>query len=221
MARLFASGSSQYLTMASAVASAAPLTLACWFRPSNVAGATSKTLVAIDDGTSNNFFLLRSVGSTGTVSAVTNDGGGAVSSTTAAAQSDGTYGHCAAVFASATSRVAYLNGTAASAETTSSTPSGISTTNVGRIAGIQFADGDIGEVAIWSAALSAADIARLAAGALPRLVQPSSLVAYWRVLGVASPEPEYFGGTGLTLGNAPGQSTADPPMVLPSAMAVF
>jgi len=221
VARTFVAASSQSLSRGSAIASAAPLTFACWFRPSNVAGATSKTLMAMDDGTATNLFLLRSVGSTGTVSAITSDSGGSSASTTAATQSDNTWGHCGAVFASATSRIAYLNGVAATEETTSRTPSGLSGTFIGVVAGIQFADGDIGEAAIWSTALTATEMARLAAGAMPSLVQPSSLLGYWRIGGSASPEPEYFGLTGLTLSNAPTAATAVPPIVYPGMLAVF
>lgn len=213
MARTFTAASSQYLSRSSAVLAAAPLTLACWFRPSNVAGGTSKSVMSIDDGTASNFFLLRSNASTGTVSAVTSGGGGASASSTTGAQSNGVWGHCGAVFAAANSRVAYLNGAAATEETTSRTPVGLANTSIGQVAGVQFADGDIGEAAIWKTALTAFDMYRLAQGYSPAKVQPGYLVAYWKLAGGGSPEPDnHLGRFPLVVTNGPPVSAFHPPI---------
>lgn len=54
-------------------------------------------------------------------------------------------------------------------------------------------DGKIGEVAIWSVALSDAELAALAKGVSPRLIRPGSLNGYWPLWGVAYPEPDLSG----------------------------
>src|SRR5262245_20005367 len=113
MARTFAAGSSQKLSVASAVMSAAPLTMACWCRPSDAGGGSSKTIMSIDDGTTSNSFILRDVGTTAVVSALTGASGSFGISSTVGALTNSVWAHTAAVFASATSRTAYLNGTAA------------------------------------------------------------------------------------------------------------
>lgn len=198
MARTFVAASSQSLGYVGAPLTTVPLTLACWFKPASVAGGTNKSLVSLDDGAANEF-LLRSVASGGAVAAVANTG----ISTTAGTQSNGVWGHAAAVFASSTSRTSYLNGVAATVDTTNVTPSGINGTHVGRLwAASQFADGDIAEVAIWNVALSAADMAALALGISPSMIRPDALVFYAPLIGVGSPEPDLVGRRNLTVTGA-------------------
>lgn len=93
--------------------------------------------------------------------------------------------HCAAVFASNTSRTAYFNGAAATPNTTSSIPSGLNRLNIGaRYAGGigGFFPGAIAEVGVWNAALTADEIASLSKGFPCRLVRPSALVFYSRLI---------------------------------------
>lgn len=56
-------------------------------------------------------------------------------------------------------------------------------------------DGRIAHVALWSVALSDAEILALGKGASPFLVRPKTMVGYWPLYGVAYPEIEE---TGLT-----------------------
>ena len=206
MARTFVAASSQSGAYAGAAATAAPITLACWFKPSNVAGATSKTLMALDDGAgAANFFILRSVATNGHCAALTQAGG----SESAGGAADGVWSHHAGVFASSTSRTAYLDGVAATTDTTASTPASIANTRLGVLwAATQYADGDLAEAAIWTAALDAAEIAALAKGVSPLLIRPQALVAYRPLLGQDSPEPDRWNSrSDLTLANTPAKAT--------------
>ena len=67
------------------------------------------------------------------------------------------------------------------------------------VVGVLF-DGDVGEVAIWDAALTAAQMADLGRGVSAHNF-PTSRVAYWRVTGNSSPELDYdaFPAAGTTL----------------------
>ncbi len=89
------------------------------------------------------------------------------------------------MFASSTSRTAYFNGSAATANTTASTPAGINRFNIsGRYLTTlgAFFQGAIAEVGVWNAALNANEIASLSKGFPCRLVRPSALVFYSRLI---------------------------------------
>lgn len=221
MARTFLTASSQSLSRTGAALSAVPLSMACWFRPSAVGGVTNQHLMSLTDGEGGalDFFLLRSNAAGGAIAASAATGGVGDASTTVATPSDGVWAHCGAVFASATSRTAYLNGVAATTNTTNVTPVGVNATEIGVLSGLGFASGDIGEAAIWRVALSDFDMYRLTQGISPLKVQPAYLVAYWPI-GQGSPEPDRWQGNHpLVVTNAPPISASLPPMVSLPLMA--
>jgi hypothetical protein len=179
MARSF-NGTSDYIEHAAPLLTAAPITLACWFNATDA--TTSMTLVSISDiaGITNYFRLGLNSPTAGRV------GANARSAVNATAESSASYvantwNHGCAVFASASSRSAYLNGAAAGSDATASTPAGLDATNIGclrRTTRITFLSGAIAEVGIWNSALSAADVAALAKGFSPTKVRPDALVFY-------------------------------------------
>lgn len=193
MARNFASASSQYLSRAGAVLTATPFTFALWWRPTNIA---NYALMSLDDGGSNMFYLYMQ--GTGEIAAFAN----APQSTTAGQCSAGVWAHAGAVFASSTSRTAYLNGVAATTNTTSNTPTGINGTRIGHTGG-SYCNGDIAEIGIWNIALATGDLVMLALGVSPLLVRPDALVAYYPLFGQYSPEIDLRGANDLTLNAAP------------------
>jgi hypothetical protein len=105
-------------------------------------------------------------------------------STSSTTFSTGSWHHAAGVFASASSRTVYLNGTAGTTDTTNiASPFG----TIDRfLIGVQqfsdtttsFFDGRIAEVGIWSATLTADEIASLAKGMTCDKIRPQSLVFY-------------------------------------------
>jgi len=103
--------------------------------------------------------------------------------TSASATTVNTWHHAAGVFASSTSRTAYLDGVAGAENTTNiGTQATATAINVGaRTASggvAAYFNGDIAEFGIWNAALTAAEIASLAKGMTCDKVRPQSLVYY-------------------------------------------
>jgi len=95
-----------------------------------------------------------------------------------------TFFHVAGVFTSSISRTPYFNGSAGTTNTDSVTHSSLpDTTSIsaffdGNSTPLQYFLGDIAEVGIWNAALTAAEIASLAKGMTPDKIRPQSLVFY-------------------------------------------
>lgn len=185
MARSFVAASSDFLEHASAVVTAAPLTMACWgyFDDRTVTATLMCLGVAAVDG---NYFAIDMSGTEADdpIRAITSAGvGGFLAGSVAGPTTDNTWGHCAGVFTSATSRIAYFNGTAGVAETTSSTPAGLDRTDIGRLlyeggVPVNYMSGRIAEPAIWNVALTAAEITSLVRGVSPLLIRPSALIFY-------------------------------------------
>ncbi len=172
-------GSNQYLSTASAPATAAPLTIACMARPS--ATGTSAYLAIGNTTTGDRFQIALNVSSSG-VAAQTVAGGSTNTATAGAVPPTNSWLHAAGVFSASNNRVAYLDGVAGTANTASSTPSGINSLYVGARnsgggIGLYF-NGAIAEVGVWSAALNADEILSLSRGITCDKVRPQSLVFY-------------------------------------------
>lgn len=198
MARTFVQASSEYMEIASAVISAAPITMACWF---NSASTTlTQFLISIGNSGSAAKFALSASGATGGDPIQAFASGNSANS--ASAYSANVWNHAVALFESTTSRYAGLNGILGTQNTTSTTPSGLNRTAIGRrndSSPGSHMSGVIAHPAIWNAALTQAEITALAAGMSPLLVRPASLVAYWPLFGYASPEIDIRGRNELTL----------------------
>lgn len=219
MARNF-NGSSAFAENANAIVNDVPCTLACWF---DVDTAVDAQLVGVGDTSGNDYMRLVS-NSSGAVAAQSFDG-----TTFASGNSDtnssvgGGWFHAAAVFGSATSRIAYLDGDPGTENTTSVTvtPANIDRTVIGANKNFGtttlYFDGQIAEAAIWGAALTEAEILALADGCSPLLVRPGSLVAWWPLIGRFSTEIDLVGGYGLTLSGSPSQSS-HPRVIYPAGL---
>jgi hypothetical protein len=183
MAYSFASASSQYLSVSSAVATAAPLTLACWVYKTNVADANSILLAITNEvsPTSSSFNLVHNVTNNTIRASAQQSGGVAQVAISTSGLTNSTWGHACAVFDSSTSRTAYCNGGNSTTTTGSSTPASLTRVLIG--AGwfgslSNYANGLIAEVGIWNAALTTDEIASLAKGMTCDKVRPQSLVFY-------------------------------------------
>lgn len=213
MGLTFVRASSQYAEAAGnplGGGSVSVFTVACWYKPSSIANGTafgigdtnSTTYLALGMNGSGNVFMELS-GQTATAGTVTN----------------GVWTHIAGVQASVVSRIAYKDGAAGSAQTVSTDLTGADTITAGGLmlngSRLSFAGGSVAHCAVWSSALSGADISSLAAGALPSDVQPGTLVFYSKLLGTGSPEEDLVGALDLVWGAggaAPSQSADDPPV---------
>ncbi len=183
MARSFTAASSQYLSATSAVATSPPLTLAAWARMTNTATQTGRDIVALSSKTGRSIYRLNWNGfNNPPIRAM--DQGSASASAYFGTPTVNTFFHVAGVFTSSSSRTPYFNGSAGITNTDSVPHSLLpDTTSVsaffdGNSTPLQFFLGDIAEVGIWNAALTAAEIASLAKGMTCDKVRPQSLVFY-------------------------------------------
>jgi hypothetical protein len=175
-------GTNQYLSTASAPATAVPLTLACWFYPYTI--TANYILFQITDGTDLNRFGLGALGG------ISGDPIRAfVTGSPVAAEIDSTTGfvsnswqHACGVFSQNNSRTVYLNAANSATNTTLTTPSGLNKVEIAfrTASGVPglFLNGRLAEVGIWNAALTSAEIASLAKGMTCDKVRPESLVFY-------------------------------------------
>jgi hypothetical protein len=209
-----------YFSNGAAAVTAAPCSMAAWFNPVNV--TEDHILISCSQiGANSNWFFLAANGSTAgdPIGASTNFNGSEALALTSTSFVANTWQHACGVFTSATSRAAYLNGGGVGTDTTNLTPAGINRTFVGRLSGADGSlfgslNGAVAEAAIWSAALTAAEVASLAKGLSPLLIRPASLVCYWPIYGRQSPEPDWADGLPLTVNGTMTQA-AHPRVYMP------
>ncbi len=214
MARDFVRASAQYLQLANAPVTAAPLSMSCWFIGNDISATEGMLLGVGNTGLVDDYFSLSRINddlafrvrTAATLATATHDN----------AVTARNWHHACGVTASSTSRYAYLDGAKGAHNTTSVVPSGVNLTRVGRrpTNGLSMEhDGKIAECAIWNVALDDAEVALLAAGTPAPLVRPDALVFYAPLEGLLSPEPDLTGRSGgLELVNAPA-AFAHPPQV--------
>lgn len=200
MALTFDAGN--YISKASALVASPPMTMACWVNfTTNAANAFIMGIASATTTHSSYFSIQMLTASKKIIAAISNDAGSTtdVTAATSTTTSTATWYHVAAVFTSATSRTAYLNGAGATTSAVSVTPGTCDSSYVGDIKfNATVAAGLIGLVAFpafWNVALSATDIASLANGESPLHYHPSGLVSYARLTGGNSPEPDIISGS--------------------------
>ena len=220
MARDFPGATSSRISAGAAVVSGLPLTMVCWYNADNL--AANHLLVGVFDTTGSGGHYLVLQGSGDPVNAFSFAGTDWVSSTSGAS-STGTWYHAAGVYASATSRIAYQNGSAGTADTNSRAPSP-NQTHIGvyEVWDGLFSpmNGKIAEVAIWDVALTPAEISILAAGFSPLFVRPANLIAYAPLIGRTSPEIDKMGGATWTIAGSP-VASEHPRIIYPAVPAII
>jgi hypothetical protein len=205
MARALASASSQYLINGSAVVTAEPFTMACWFQVAAL-GASEAIMSIGTNGGSHRWQLERNAANAMDIRSTDGSGNGISLGTNGEIAATGTWYHAAGVFAASNSRTGYFNGTAHTTNTTAITVSGVDRTLLGaRISTVVglYLNGQIAEAAVWNAALDAAEVASLSKGFSPLLIRPASLKAYWPLIGRHDPEIDPRGGFNMTPTNGP------------------
>jgi hypothetical protein len=214
MARTFVKTSSQSLVNLNAVATAVPITIAAWF---NAVDFTNRVNIAgiFNSGNTRDEWSLGLQLTTGKILATVGVNGlGTTDAVSTTAPTTGTWAHGAAVFSASNARAAYLNGASKGTDTNSGTPTGADTTRISWNVvspGTQYFNGQIAEVAIWTAALNDAEIAALASGIAPPYIRPASLVGYWPIWGLHSPEIDLTANNRqMTLNNAPAYANHAP-----------
>jgi len=128
-----AAASSEYLEMAAAIVTAAPLTIEAWFKPVSITADYVLAQIACKTSASPyNYNYLGAIGATDPSCIWANSRTG-VSAQSWSKKGNYTTGwnHAAGAWASATSRIAYLNGVAGTEETTSRVPANLGITSLG------------------------------------------------------------------------------------------
>jgi len=184
MAYNFTSGSSHLSTTTTPVTNA-PCTFACWFRVASLPlGDSHGTLLCIShyqNSAHAQLISLRGANESNVIGAGVFDGNYSQANS-ASAPSINTWSHAAGVFSTTSNRIAYLNGTAGTANTESrpnlANINSIGIGAVSRPTASEFLIGLSADVGIWNVALTAAEIASLAKGMACDKVRPQSLVFY-------------------------------------------
>ena len=205
MARTF-NGTNDSIEAASAPVTAFPFTMACWCMPSSTTAAILMAM-GVSGGVDRCTLV---VGGSSILNAGANNASTGASSAFAGTPVSGVWIHAACVHESTTSRRVYYNGSIGAIDTGMVAITGLNRLNLGAryntTLGAYF-NGSIAEAGIWNAALTADEIASLSKGFPSRLVRPSALVFYSRLIrnvmdirnGVALSEL----GTGTTVSDHP------------------
>lgn len=204
MARDFeSSGANQYLSIDSASVSAYPFSFSCWINVESQVANMAPFWIGDKDVTNNYHWISLAGGNLYIESRNTSLTGASVSYT----PSNGTWAFIAGVWASATSRKIYLNGSSTTAEGTTSVLFGsadrMTIGRAGDSSPDRYFDGLIAEAGFWDIALTTAEIDSLAKGFSPLCIRTASLLNYWNLLGNNSPETDIVGGFNLTLAGTP------------------
>lgn len=201
--------------------SVTPVTLSCWVRP--VAYAADQTVLALTSSTDITPYMLLRLSSAdpgklrvfhrGSTAATE----GWAQSTNAVATNQWT--HVAGVLASLSARTAFVGGTPGTTDTVAVPGHGTNTQAVvgalRRTTYLQGFNGSIADAAIWNVALTADEVASLAAGASPLTVRPQSLVFYAPLTGESTTTEVNLIGPALSLSNSPARATSHPRIFAP------
>lgn len=208
MSRTF-NGSTDYLRYnTGAILSVHPVTLACWFKTTDT--TNNQTLMALSASAATASLQEIHLGAAGgtagdPVRAYVADGSAAGQAVSSTGYSSGVWHHACGVFTAVNSRAAFIDGGSKGTDANSRTPAGIDQATMGarvQATTISLLTGNIAEAGIWDVALTDDEVASLAKGFSPLLIRPTSLVAYWPLIGKYSPEIDVVGGFGMTITSA-------------------
>ena len=219
MARLF-DGIDDYLTKASAIFSGGSptdynITLAAWVRPED---RHDGIIMGADDGSTNDerfSIWSRSVGRF-----ALRFKGSYIQSDVLYANSNTEWFHVLGVF-EYSDRALYVDGVSEDTDGDNAAidMSGADNFYIGRDRTGRYWDGAIAEAAAYSVALSAGEIASLAAGFSPLLIRPNALIGYWPLGGIYSAnddDTDIVGGHALTDSGSP-TGEDHPPIFYPAS----
>lgn len=173
-------GTTSYIEASSAAVTDVPLTLAAWFNADII--TQNIVILGVASSTADSSFVIIAAGAaTGDPVQAQTRVAGSNGTSAAGGFSANTWTHAAGVFSANNNRLAYKDGVAGTANTTSLTMSSLDRTGIGVRSGAtrsNYFDGEVAEAAVWNAALTAGEISSLAAGFKPTLIRPQSLVFY-------------------------------------------
>lgn len=183
MGRQFVAASSQRLESSSVPVAAVPLTLALWVMPRTFTSTGGLFGIHNNGSPLDHFRVLNN--SSGTASAQAASSGSFGTANSSRSMTLSAWNHVAGVFTSSTSRACFVNGAGKGTNATNITPGALTHVITGAHRGSSpdtysvYHNGIIASPAIWSVALTDAEIRQLAQGADPRTIRPQNLVAFW------------------------------------------
>jgi hypothetical protein len=220
MARAFVTASSKYLST-SAVIKAYPVTSSCWFNPTTIADMDIFAAGNEQVG-GNGYNYLQLKGADGKVTVQNFDGVNFPAAKCPTVLSTGTWYHVCGMSSYSGGNVTesvFINGANKTSNTATLTNnfSGSTKTSIGVFNGSSLSgynNGTIADCAIWNVILTDAEVLALANGARPSTIRPLSLVGWWPLDGLQSPEPDLSGFVNnMTLTNSPA-AAAGPPLMM-------
>ena len=222
MSRLFVRASNNYAQNGNAILSGVPISVSIWVYP--VSNANDQELFSITDNSAGNSDAIRlecNFTSINVLQFNLRQGGGETTIPSgSSAPSTNTWSNVVGTIDGSKNQSTYLNGSLLGTVSTSNAPSALAVTNIGAYVSNSGAniinpfDGRIAVVGVWNVALKAAEITSLSNGALPTTIRSASLVAYWPMDGLQSPEPDFAGTRkNMTLSGTPALA-AGPPVML-------
>jgi hypothetical protein len=204
-------GSNQYFSTSAVPVTSPPFTFCCWFRTAAMS-ESPLLLTLVNSSNTTNYFGLFFRGSAAgdPVQLSSSPTSNTLSSTTGC--TSGVWHHACGVHTSLSSRTIYLDGGSSATNTSALTTSGIDTLYIATNspAGPNDLNGQIAEVGIWNAALTAAEIASLAKGMTCDKVRPQSLAFYAPLVRDLIDQKG-----GLTITNNNGATVANHPRIYP------
>jgi hypothetical protein len=187
-----------------------PLTMACFVRVTSLA-SNSTIMGTYNSGISRRRSM--DLGTGGAVSATSGGAEGIVDATSSDGLTAGTWGTAAVIFGSTTSRLAYMDGGNEGTDTATSTSvTAADRLSMGRTDSASSSrpyTGQIAGCAVWSAALSAEEVAAFHKGISPRKIAPHALEWFAPYPGTGGIVQDWFGNN-LTITDATASSQAPP-----------
>jgi hypothetical protein len=219
MAYLFDDANNQYFYASTSI-TGYPFTLAAWYNTNESTGYARRNIVAlsdVDDTYDSDRLACYPAGNVDLACIVarttTNFDAGFEAASTAGSMDANVWQHACGVFTSASARAAFVNGVNKGTNANEITPNARDTVTIGgslQSGGVSTPmSGMIAEVAVWSVALTDAEVAELGDGASPLTVRPESLVHYWPLVRDLN---DRIGGATLTA-SASAAAVADHPRV--------
>jgi hypothetical protein len=222
-ARLFDDASSERLDTSSTPVTVPPFTMCAWFNADSLATGSNQIIMGLyqaGNPTHRFLLILMSEVTNDPIQFRVNDQGGptAAASTGAWSASANTWHSACAVAAASNDWRVYVNGGNEGTDTASVTPADVDQISLGGRVNADYFSGMIGHGCIWSAVLSAADVATWHGGGIGvscLRVRRADAVFYAPANGTASPEPEIIGGRTMSLFNTPTNAGEEPPIANP------
>lgn len=186
-------GSNDFASIDSSEVTGTPVTICCWVQPETVSGIT--TIFSLVASSGGHYHSIRGDTDNDRVDARTSTGSPGAASTTGSVLTSNAWHHACGVFASSTSRTAYVDGGNSATNTDSITPNTIDRTKMGAFTTDNIVwNGDLAECGLWNIALSAENVATLADGFAPPCVRRDALLAYWPIVRETTTARDLFTG---------------------------